>query len=101
MYRRDMLEAELLAEVRRMCRDLGLWTYHTRNSIGSDRGWPDLVIIGPHGIVFIELKRQHERPTPEQREVGRRLAGAGCRWDVWRPSDLIDGTIGRELAELS
>lgn len=86
------------AHVRRLMRDLGLWGYHTRNSSGSERGFPDWVIIG-NRIIYRELKAERGTLTPEQRDVGARITRAGGSWAVWRPRDLLDGTIGKELAD--
>ena len=93
----DSLEANL----RRLLDDLGLFGFHPRNSVGSQKGWPDWTIIGPRKVIFRELKSEHGTVTPEQRDVGERLQRAGQSWRVWRPSDLLSGQIGRELAELA
>ena len=85
------------AHVRKHIEDLGLWAYHPRNSKGSEPGWPNWVIIGRAGILYRELKSEAGTVTPEQRHVGELIARAGGNWAVWRPRDLLDGTIGREL----
>ena len=95
-----MPEKDLQEAVRRMCAELGLYHYHPLTSKGSASGWPDSVIIGKR-VIFRELKRQSGTLTSEQAEVGRRLRAAGQSWKVWRPVDLIDGTIGQELAVLA
>jgi hypothetical protein len=89
------------AHVRRYIADLGLFGYHPRNSKGSEPGWPDWVIIGPHKVIFRELKSESGTVTPEQARVGQMLQRAGQSWKVWRPSDLYDRTIARELTELA
>ena len=96
-----MTEAELQEAVRRMCADLGLYHYHPHDSRRSQAGWPDSVIIGPAGIIFRELKTQAGKLSSEQRHVGYLLTGAGLSWEVWRPADLLDGTIGAQLAALA
>jgi len=93
----DSLEAHL----RKLLDDLGLWAFHPRNSKGSQKGWPDWVIIGPRKIIFRELKSEHGTVTAEQRDVGERLQRAGQSWKVWRPSDLLSGQIARELTEIA
>src|ERR1700759_1492577 len=93
----DSLDAHL----RRLMADLGLFAYHTRNSKGSEKGWPDWVIIGRGGILYRELKAEHGTLSPEQRHVGELITRAGGNWAVWRPRDLLDGTIARELASLA
>lgn len=93
----DSLEAHL----RKLLADLGLWGYHVRNSIGSERGWPDWVIIGPGGIRYRELKSEAGTLSVDQRKVGAMLTRAGANWAVWRPRDLLNGTIERQLREIA
>lgn len=96
-----MTEAELQEAVRRMCADLRLYHYHPHDSRRSSAGWPDSVIIGPAGIAFRELKTQAGRLSSEQKHVGYMLTACGLSWEVWRPADLLDGTIGAQLAQLA
>jgi len=81
--------------------DLDLWGYHPRNSKGSEPGWPDWCILGAGGILFRELKSEHGSLTPEQRAVGARITRAGGNWAIWRPRDLLHGTIARQLTNLA
>lgn len=90
----DSLEARLKA----LLEDFGLWGYHMRDSRTAERkGWPDWVILGPRGALFRELKTERGRLTPDQRRVRDRLTNAGLDWGIWRPSDLVNGTIHRQL----
>ncbi|HEX3956042.1 MAG TPA: hypothetical protein VHZ03_05355 [Trebonia sp.] len=93
----DSLEAHLRA----LLKDLGLWGYHPRNSIGSEKGWPDWVILGPRGALFRELKSERGQLTPEQRSVGARLVCAGLDWSTWRPRDLFSGVIAAQLLAIA
>lgn len=93
----DSLEANL----RRLMEELGLWGFHVRNSIGSERGWVDWVILGPGGALFRELKSEHGILSPDQRHVGSMLKKAGLNWAVWRPRDWYDGVIRRQLASIA
>jgi len=97
----DRGPGSLDAHVRRLIADLHLWAYHPRTSKGSQAGWPDWVIVGRAGILFRELKSESGTVTPEQRHVGELITRAGGNWRVWRPRDLLDGTIARELASLA
>src|SRR2546421_301214 len=94
----DRGPGSLEAHVRKLIADLGLFGYHPRNSKGSQAGWPDWVIIGRAGILYRELKSESGSLSPEQRYVGELITRAGGNWRVWRPRDLLDGSIGRELA---
>jgi hypothetical protein len=91
----DRGTGSLQAGLQRLIDAYGLWGYHPQSSyIG---GWPDWVILGPRGGLFRELKSERGTLTPAQRDVGARLYRAGFNWAVWRPRDLLDGTIERQL----
>lgn len=46
----------------------GWLVYHTRNSKGSHKGFPDLVLLRPPRIIFAELKDEKRELQPEQIE---------------------------------
>jgi len=89
------------AHVRRLCKDLGLLRYHTRDSRGSVRGYPDLTICGIGGVLFRELKTQRGTVKPEQQAWLDALTAAGQSAAVWRPASLLSGAIAAELAAIS
>jgi hypothetical protein len=91
----------LESRVRKLMTDLKLWGYHPRNSIGSAKGWPDWVILGPGGALFRELKSEQGQLTPDQRDIGAMLTRTGLDWAVWRPSDLLHGIVREQLAAIS
>jgi hypothetical protein len=64
------------------------------------RGFPDLVIVGPGGAVFAELKCADDTVSPEQRGWLGRLTGAGLTAVIWEPLDTYTGRIETELAAL-
>ncbi len=92
-----MTERELLDAVRDACRWSALLCYHTFDSRRSERGFPDLVVVGPHGVIFRELKADRGRLTPEQVRWLDMLTEAGADADVWRP-DLWPDRVLTELA---
>lgn len=93
-----MSEDELLDNILVICRQFGLLAYHTFDSRRSQAGFPDLVIVGLGGIIlFRELKRENGRLTVPQRTWLDRLAASGGDAAVWRPSQLVDGTILEQL----
>ncbi len=68
------------------------WRTATSGPLG--RGWPDLVLVRRGVLIFAELKRQDEKPTPEQAVVLEYLAAnladetVRVKVAVWRPSDI-------------
>jgi hypothetical protein len=96
-----MTEAELQDRVRAMCDALGLVVRHVRDERGNWlQGWPDLDILGTR-LIHRELKSMRGQLTGDQRRVGAKLTRAGQDWAVWRPVDLLDGTIARKLTAIS
>lgn len=97
-----MTEAELQEQVRQMCGHLGLVVRHVRDERGNwVQGWPDLDILGKR-LIHRELKSQHGRLTADQRRIGSLINRAeGLDWSVWRPADLVNGTIARQLAAIA
>jgi hypothetical protein len=89
------------AHVRKLAADLGLLRYHTHDARRSPAGFPDLVLCGPGGVLFRELKRQGRDPTPAQQRWLDALAAGGADAGTWRPADLLDGTIAAELVAIS
>jgi hypothetical protein len=61
--------------------------YHTHNSRRSEPGFPDLTVVGAHGVLFRELKSERGRVTADQRRWLDALAAAGADVVVWRPCD--------------
>lgn len=96
-----MSEAQLDAHVRELCKGLGLLRYHTHDSRRSPSGFPDLVCVGPRGVLFRELKRQRGKVSAEQQEWLDALTAAGESAAVWRPASLLSGAIAAELAAIS
>lgn len=68
----ELLEAERWSEavftskVRTEAIAAGWLFYHTKDSRGSDRGFPDCVMVRSGRVVYAELKVGNNRPSPEQ-----------------------------------
>ena len=118
-----MSEADFQAAVVRMARDLGwgvslaAWkrdnaeleaygqppaaleglVFHPRFSVGSEPGWPDLVLVRRRDrrLLFRELKSDTGVVHPRQAAVLELLTAVGQDAAVWRPRDLEQ--IGKEL----
>jgi hypothetical protein len=102
-----MTERDLQTAVLDLCKLLGLRTFHTRTARTADgwrtpvegdgAGFPDLVIVGPAGVLYRELKTDNGPLSPRQRQWLDDLRDAGQDVDVWRPKDLKGGVVEREL----
>lgn len=80
-------EADFQAEVVKAAKTMGCLVYHTHDSRKSEKGFPDLVIVGRRGVLYRELKTESGRVTDEQHTWISRLTRAGADAAVWRPSD--------------
>lgn len=88
-----MTERQFLDAVRDACRWARLLCYHTHDSRRSEPGFPDLVVVGPSGLLFRELKSERGRLTADQRQWLERLTEAGADASVWRPSAWPDQVL--------
>lgn len=97
--RLKMTEADLQAAVIDLLGTLNYKYYHTRDSRGSNAGFPDLTIWGGrhHKLMFAELKSTKGKVSKPQADTLRGLANTGAFVYVWRPYDWITGGIERIL----
>lgn len=102
-------EDDLKRAVMDLCKLLGLYVHHCRPArtaagwrtpIEGDAGFPDLVISGPGGVLFRELKARRGVMSLPQQMWEVRLKMAKADFAVWRPADLASGRIERELKEI-
>ena len=64
------------------------WRVHRNwTELHSPKGWPDLVLCRPPRLLFVELKSEKGRTTPEQESWLADLQACGQYTCVWRPSD--------------
>jgi hypothetical protein len=82
------------------------WCPDSRRCVGR-RGFPDLVIAGPHAVIFREVKMADGDPSPDQDLWGWILSSDAAsrmilplRWEIWRPSDWDSGKIGGQLLKV-
>lgn len=74
---------------------LGQWRhFHPYNMRRSDPGWPDLVLVRPPEILFVELKAQRGRLSQAQKDWIALLEACGQEIHVWRPGD-VDEVVRR------
>ena len=94
-------EAQLQACVMDLAKLHGLHVHHCRPArmasgkwatpIEGHKGFPDLVIVGPAGVLFRELKNATNKLSPEQVSWLHTLDLAGADAGVWRPEDWARG----------
>jgi hypothetical protein len=94
-------EADLLRAVEAMARKRGVLAYHDNDSRKNTPGLPDLILVGGDRVVWVELKTEDGRLTHEQTVWRYRLIAAGQTFHIWRPKDLLDGTITDVLDDLA
>jgi hypothetical protein len=106
----DWPETVLKAEVLKLARRGDWLAHHVTNNTrgrkaGVGGGYPDLTLArsataGQRArLVLVELKKQRTVLEPDQerwRDVLERVRGV--EYHVWRPGDLLNGTIERVLA---
>ena len=72
------------------CQWLTIAHYHTKDSRGSQRGFPDSFCIGPGGAVVFECKNDDGKTTDEQDLWIWLLESIGIRVVLLRPEDLVN-----------
>lgn len=79
-------EAQFQRRVLQLARVLRWIPYHTLYSLGSNAGFPDLVLCRDR-ILYRELKREGGKLTDRQAEWQLILKAAGGDVSIWYPSD--------------
>jgi hypothetical protein len=115
MNARDVLAAQvsedqLLRAVLEHAAWLGLLVHHCRPArtakgwrtpIQGTRGFPDLAIAGPGGLLLPETKSTTGSLDPDQRRWRDVLLASGQPWRLWRPQQWLSGQIRAELEALA
>ena len=95
---REMLEAELQANVIGCAEALGYTVIHIRDSRRQQvEGLPDLLMIHPPRLLWAELKREKAKLTGIQLFFKALLVCSGEEYWLWRPSDWLSGEVERVL----
>ncbi len=82
-------EKDLREQIRDLCKVLGYKFYFSWTSIHSPRGMPDLILVKPPRILFVELKTDKGQVSEYQKEWLDILNECpGCEVYVVRPSDI-------------
>lgn len=81
-------EKAFQASLVRLARLLDYHVYHPFDSRRSEAGFPDLVLLRPPRLIFVEVKSERGRVTEAQRAWLDALRGCpSVEAYVWRPSD--------------
>ena len=86
-------ERDFQGQVLKAAEALGWLSFHAFDSRRSSQGFPDLVLVRPPRLLFVELKSEKGKLSPDQEvwmdRLGRvETAGAGIECYVWRPADF-------------
>ena len=102
----NLTHDQLLAEDIGRCDGRQLWAVpinpaRFNHRAGASKGFPDVMIVGPGGVLFRELKT-YAAPNlnPGQTTWRYRLQAAQQDWAVWTPRDLDSGRVDAELVAL-
>lgn len=105
---RQMSEAKLNDRIMYRARKYGVHVCRMQRALvggawrtPATKGFPDLQIFGLGGAIFRELKKELGKLDPDQERWRDIIIWAGGDWGVWRPSDLRNGRIERELISLT
>lgn len=96
-------QAGMIAAISELCSGFGLMWHFVPDSrrLNCPKGFPDVVIAGPGGVIFRELKTPHHYLTPEQKTWSWTLRSAGADFKVWMPMSFRQGEVRSELAALA
>ena len=90
LVERSMLEEDWMQQVIEYGRIKGWRHYHTYDARHAVEGYPDLTLVRGHRLVFIECKREREKPTIEQWNWACDLQAAGGEVYLYHPHDVED-----------
>jgi hypothetical protein len=96
-------ESELTTRILDYADRGGLLAHHCPDSrrCRGRRGFPDLVALGPGGILLAELKGPDGDTSADQDHWLWMLHVAGIPYAVYRPQDWQSGRIQARLGELA
>jgi hypothetical protein len=97
------LHDEVVAGVGQLADRAGvLWMYQPRSGrLIGHRGGPDMLLAGPGGVAFAEIKTGGNVLDPAQITWRDMLLAGNVPWHLWWPANLWDGTVGAEILRLA
>lgn len=96
------IEAVQLGWIAEWAERYGVLVHHCRDSRHCDgqRGLPDVILAGPRGVLFVELKSSMHGMTSHQRTWHWMLKAAGAQVVTWLPSHFRNGTAEAAIAAI-
>lgn len=100
-----MNENEFTRKVIGLAESYGLLVHHCyRSELCDGAGLPDLIIAGPLGVIFAELKTATGQ-TDDAQDAWAKLLKSQESWTepvyfLWRPDDWVNGRIERIVKQL-
>ncbi len=97
-----MTHREFQVRVQQMCTARKLLWHASHQAIACHgKGLPDMIIAGPRGVIFAELKTPGAKLSPEQARWKHALLSSGAWHVVWTPADVVTGAVGNALDEIA
>ena len=97
-----MTHDEIVAEIQARAERRGVLTHYCGSAerCHGDRGAPDLVLAGPHGVAWIEVKTGGDTMRPDQTTWKYQLLASGQEHYVIRV-DVLDSVVDKLLDRLA
>lgn len=95
-------EAMQLGWIAEWAERYGVLVHHcgdSRRCTGA-RGLPDVILAGPRGVLFVELKSSNHGMTTEQRNWHWMLKAGGAQVATWLPSHFRNGNAEAQIAKI-
>ena len=87
----NQTEAEFMAQVVELARWYSWKVFHPYDSRRSSHGYPDLTMVRPPRVIFMELKKEKGHLTTHQEWWQDDLKRCpGVEYYLWRPIDWED-----------
>jgi hypothetical protein len=96
-------EEQLVNDIIEFADDIGLRWHRCPDSrrCRGHRGFPDLMLLGCHGVIFAEIKSRVGVLSPDQQTFKWMLLASGQRWFLWRRADWDSGQVQAELRAIA
>lgn len=102
-----MSEKDLERAIAEMARFLGFMVFHARPA-QTNKGWrtpvaydgkgfPDLTLVGNERVIFLEIKTEIGKVSPDQSRWSEQIIQSGAEYFLLRPSDWTSGLVDKIL----